>query len=236
MDDPKCMILIDQLGMEGYGIFWGLIERLRQEKEYKLPTSVLPSLAKRWGTSSEKVQTVVSKYGLFVMEEDGFFSERLRRSMIEKSQKGRIGAEKRWSNATAMQLHSPPIATAMQTDAIKVKESKGNERKVKESKSVCESIKSFFGFDSEQKHIQKWIQISTFVNSLEDLKHFEHQFEYYIKFKHESKQTIHSFSSFIDGGWDAENWEKKYNDLLKSNPDSWKKNFKPITIQNEHTK
>jgi hypothetical protein len=30
-DDPKCMMLIDQLGMEGYGIFWALIEKLRNE-------------------------------------------------------------------------------------------------------------------------------------------------------------------------------------------------------------
>ena len=25
-DDPKCALLIDQLGMEGYGIYWMLIE------------------------------------------------------------------------------------------------------------------------------------------------------------------------------------------------------------------
>ena len=131
MDDPKCMLMIDQLGMEGYGIFWGLIERLRQEKDYKLPTSVLPSLAKRWGTSAEKVQTVVSKYGLFIMEDDGFFSARLRRSMIEKSENGRNNALKRWGNATALPLHSNRNADPMQNDASKVKESKVKESKVK---------------------------------------------------------------------------------------------------------
>lgn len=124
MDDPKCMLLIDQLGMEGYGIFWGLIERLRQEKDYKLPTMIIPSLAKRWSTSTEKVQTVVSKYGLFVMEDDGFFSERLRRSMVEKSQKGSKSALIRWYGN----------ATAMQNDAIKGKERKRKERKGKEKK------------------------------------------------------------------------------------------------------
>lgn len=131
MDDPKCMLLIDQLGMEGYGIFWGLIERLRQEKDYKLPTMIIPSLAKRWSTSTEKVQTVISKYGLFVMEEDGFFSERLRRSMLEKSKKASENALKRWGgNATALLPHSNCNATAMQNDAIKVKEKKVKEKKV----------------------------------------------------------------------------------------------------------
>ena len=28
-DDPKCMILIDPLGPEGYGIYWVLVEILR---------------------------------------------------------------------------------------------------------------------------------------------------------------------------------------------------------------
>ena len=53
-DDPKCMQLIDQLQMEGYGIFWALIEKLRSEKEYKLPLSVITSFSRRWQTTPEK--------------------------------------------------------------------------------------------------------------------------------------------------------------------------------------
>ena len=58
-DDPKCMILIDQLGMEGYGIFWALIERLRNEKDYTLPINLANAFAKRWQTSKEKVEAVI---------------------------------------------------------------------------------------------------------------------------------------------------------------------------------
>ena len=36
-DDPKCMVLIDQLGMEGYGIYWVLIE-LRDTTDASLAT------------------------------------------------------------------------------------------------------------------------------------------------------------------------------------------------------
>src|SRR5690606_518534 len=89
-DDPKCMILIDQLGMEGYGIFWALIERLRNEKDYTLPINLANAFAKRWQTSKEKVEAVIKNYGLFVVENDIFYSERLRNSMIEKSEKARI--------------------------------------------------------------------------------------------------------------------------------------------------
>ncbi|MFR4036304.1 MAG: Lin1244/Lin1753 domain-containing protein [Butyricimonas faecalis] len=43
-DDPKCALLIDQLGMEGYGIYWMLIEVLRDQPDYKYPLALLPSL------------------------------------------------------------------------------------------------------------------------------------------------------------------------------------------------
>lgn len=125
-DDPKCMMLIDQLGMEGYGIFWALIEKLRAEKDYTLPLSVLTPFSKRWGTSREKIETVIKNYGLFVVKKDLFFSVRLKKSMEEKSAIARESANSRWSkrNAIAMQSHSDGNADGMQNDAIKVKEKK----------------------------------------------------------------------------------------------------------------
>jgi hypothetical protein len=123
-DDPKCMILIDQLGMEGYGIFWALIERLRAEKDYKLPLSTIPAFAKRWGTSKEKVETVVNNYDLFKIKQNYFFSLRLKKSMDEKSESAKRSASIRWNNANALQPHSNRNANAMRIDAIKVKEVK----------------------------------------------------------------------------------------------------------------
>ena len=152
-DDPKCMVLIDQLGMEGYGIFWALIEKLRSEKDYKLPLIVCGSYAKRWGTSKEKVEAVIKNYNLFCIESDLFFySARLCESMNYKSLVASNNAKKRWdsnsigmqTDATAMQPHTTALqlnATAMQTNAIK-----GKESKVKESKVNKESIKKNFLF------------------------------------------------------------------------------------------
>lgn len=128
-DDPKCMLLIDQLGMEGYGIFWALIERLRNEKDHKLPLVLLNAFAKRWYTSKEKVESVVKNYGLFLVENEFFFSERLLNSMNEKSEKARISASYRWGNANALQLNNGRNPNGMQKDAIKGKEKKVKERK-----------------------------------------------------------------------------------------------------------
>ena len=49
-DDFKCMLLIEQLGCEGYGIFWILLETLREQKDYKYPFSMLTALARKYNT------------------------------------------------------------------------------------------------------------------------------------------------------------------------------------------
>ena len=39
-DDPKCMLLIEDLGLEGYGVFWVLIEYLRDQPDYRCSLSM----------------------------------------------------------------------------------------------------------------------------------------------------------------------------------------------------
>lgn len=83
-DDPKCMLLIDQLGLEGYGIFWILVETLRAQPDYKCPMNVVSALAKRYSSSQEKITTVIKSFGLFKIEQDEiFFSESLLRRMLQ---------------------------------------------------------------------------------------------------------------------------------------------------------
>ena len=72
-NDPKTILLIEQLGLEGYGIYWVLIECLREQPSYTYPLKLLPSLARRYGTSSEKIKTVVTNYDLFIITDDEFF-------------------------------------------------------------------------------------------------------------------------------------------------------------------
>jgi hypothetical protein len=146
-DDPKCMTLIDQLGMEGYGIFWALIEKLRNESEFKLHISVCGSLAKRWCTSKEKVEAVVLKYNLFSIENDFiFFSERLSQSMNYKKRIASKNAKSRWElpdaialqphsngNAIELQPHSNGNAVPIQTDAMREDKRRGEENRVEKN-------------------------------------------------------------------------------------------------------
>lgn len=106
-DDPKCVLLIEQLGCEGYGIFWILVETLRERPDFKYPLNLIQALARRYNTTTEKMKTVICSYGLFKVENDEFFfSESLNRRMkifLDKkkrlSEAGKRGNEKRWEIA-----------------------------------------------------------------------------------------------------------------------------------------
>ena len=140
-DDPKCILLIEQLGLEGYGIYWVLVETLRDQTNYCYPIQLLPALARRFNTTLEKMKIVVFNYGLFEIENDTFFfSKSLIKRMslyeekkIKRSLAGKKGNEIRW------QTDRIAIANGSQEEYSKVKESK-----VKENKKTKEFIPPIF--------------------------------------------------------------------------------------------
>lgn len=137
-DDPKCVLLIEQLGMEGYGIYWMLIEPLREQPDYTYPVANIPALGRRYNTTAEKVKTVVCNYGLFTVKDDKiFFSDSLNRRMLvfeekraKRSEAGRLGNAARWKTS---QTDRNAITMRSQFIASKVKKSKEKESIGKES-------------------------------------------------------------------------------------------------------
>lgn len=131
-DDPKCVLLIEQLGMEGYGIYWMLIETLRDQPDYTYPVANIPALARRYNTSAEKVRTVVFNYELFTVKDDKiFFSESLNRRMLvfnekraKRSAAGRLGMARRWGDNNVI---TPLLQKDNTVITSKVKESKVKE-------------------------------------------------------------------------------------------------------------
>jgi len=120
-DDPKCMLLIEDLGLEGYGAFWVLIEYLRDQPGYKCSLSMLRVLARKYNTKESVLNNVVKNYNLFVIDNESFFfSESLIRRMLpleERRQKmseaGKRGNMKRWNKKTE---NNDPITTQSPPD------------------------------------------------------------------------------------------------------------------------
>ena len=159
--DEKILELRAELGWEGYGIFWAIIECLREASGYKYSIKRLNGLALQLSTTKEKLEQIILNFGLFSFDDDNFWSESLLRRMEErdsKVRKAKESAQKRWEDYYAKQEQNPknadeetsetnginsadnsltePYAVAEEShnesSAIKGKEKKGKEIKEKE--------------------------------------------------------------------------------------------------------
>jgi hypothetical protein len=103
-NDTKILFLRHQLGMEGYGIYWYLIEQLANAGG-KLPLELIPVLAMQMHCTDVKVNGVLMNFDLFTIESGEFWSHRLQDHLelrLKLSQSGKAGANNRWNNGGAI--------------------------------------------------------------------------------------------------------------------------------------
>ena len=116
-NNAKMLSLTADKGLEGYGAYWVLLEYLREQSDYCMPLSLLPSLAKQLGKFTQWVEELVCNYGLFVLTDDGrFTSQGLQQRMkpLENKRKARDAkAEKEALKLAAQQAGNgtPPTAS-----------------------------------------------------------------------------------------------------------------------------
>lgn len=131
--DRKIKRVIKELGVEGYGLFFMVLEVLREQTDLRYPIRDLDLLADEFGTSEAKLKTVVHKYDLFQFDDLGmFFSVKqifYLQPYFEKSERARAAANKRWGDANS---YANALPEQSDSNTSKVKESKVKESKVKE--------------------------------------------------------------------------------------------------------
>jgi hypothetical protein len=170
--DRKIKRVLKELGIEGYGIYFMLLEVLREQTDFKYPLNELDLLADEFGTSEQKVRVVVCNYNLFEVDEfNSFFSLKLIEFMQpyikmkeQRSLAGKASAAKR--------LNQPFNDRSTTVQQSKVKESKVKEIKENEIISYftsngysIESAKKFFNYysvanwnDGNGKQVKNWKQ------------------------------------------------------------------------------
>ena len=182
-NSDKLMKVRMKLGAEGYGIFFMLIERLREEEGYK-STIDYDTLAFDLRVEPEKVKQVVENYDLFKFTEDGkyfysdSFNERMEMMDVRAQQrksKAKKAAEARWnkqsedtsnaqalpkqcsSNAQALLNHANKIKlNKIKLNKIKLNKIKLNKTKPEESKPDKELVT---GGDSTDNDVQELIEM-----------------------------------------------------------------------------
>ena len=150
-DDPKCVLLIEQLGMEGYGLFWALVEVLRDQPDYTCPIKLLPALARRYNTSIEIIEDVVRGYDLFTVEGDVFFSQSLINRMApleQRKEQARIAGLKSAERRRLISERSTDVQKASNDrSTIREEKSRIEKRKINNNPPLIPQSGDGFTFD-----------------------------------------------------------------------------------------
>ena len=149
-NDTKILSMRCDYGLEGYGMYWMIVETLRDEARYKLKLEkcTYRALAMQMHSKVDAVEKFINdciyEYELFDANDNEFWANSLLRRMEKLEdirEKRKTAANKRWNNEKEMQVHSNSNASAMQDSA---KESKVKESKVKNTTTeVLEVVELF---------------------------------------------------------------------------------------------
>jgi len=199
------LFLRQQLGMEGYGIYWFLIESLA-ESGGKLPLIIIPVMAMQMQVTEVKVSAVINSFDLFQVTDNEFFSIRLLNHLDKRkllSDKGKKGALKRWDSdshpisAPNSDANSHPISDP------NAKERKGKEIKEKESVVYSDTThnvglgidyrKSYDSMNDEFKKLYEREVYNSYIDLMKKL-HVECRF----LAQWENQLTIYEFKKIYD--------------------------------------
>ena len=128
----------------GYGVFFMILERLREEPSY-MSVKDYNMIAFDLREDASLIKSVIEDFGLFVFTEDGkyFYSESFKKRMEfkddkskKRSEAGKIGLAKRWGKKESEIANATEfIANATDNDSNAIaKDEKNIARKEKESK------------------------------------------------------------------------------------------------------
>ena len=191
----EVMNLIEKEGMEGYGIYWAIMEYLRVQDGYTGDIQSLKSLARQLRVRVPKLKRIMENYGLFSCTETTFLSPKLVEVMKPfEDRRARIEAYKRQKQKDNSLETSNVSSKKSDIVSFEVKgkgEGKGKVTSSKEEKSgvdaagVMDSVPVTLAWEryvDELSQEQQWIEVMAmrsglglvFVNRFpEVLKHFK---------------------------------------------------------------
>ncbi len=156
-NDPKIVKMVMELELEAYAIYWIIIEKLRNERGYKLHRDDISTIAYQCRCDQAKVEQILTKYKLFESDDNGhFYSSSLlkRMSIMDELKSKRQEAGRKGGIAS-----SKAKAIVKHTSSMKGKERKGKERK-EIKQFITPSLKEIVDYCVERKnHVDaaKWL-------------------------------------------------------------------------------
>ena len=175
----EVMNLIENEGMEGYGIYWAIMEYLRVQDGYTGDIQSLKSLARQLRVRLPKLKRIMENYGLFSCTETTFLSPKLVEVMKPfEDRRARIEAYKR-DKQKQNSLEISEVSSE-KSDIVSFEVKGKGEGKGKEERKTTSSLKekdddglvpvsitpAWERYVDELRHEQSWIEIMAMRSGL----------------------------------------------------------------------
>ena len=200
-NDQRIMKVRMEYGFVGYGIYFGLIEILREQANYTLSFDDLESIAFDLRVELDVIEDIVNNYYLFEIEDDIFYSPSLKRRMEKldlikekRAEAGRIGGK------SSSKSKASAKAKVKHLEASKVKHSKVKNSKVNKNTVNIEFEKFWnlynYKVGSKSKVLKKWESLNELDRGM-IMEHLPH----YIKSTPDKQFRKHPATYLNNQGW-----------------------------------
>ena len=176
-NDQRRIKIRMKYGMEGYGVYFGIIEILREQENYALWKSDIESISFDLRTKIETVEDIIYNHGLFEWKFDNskdegyFYSESLKRRMEradaireKRSYAGRMSAKARSSVEQVLEQKETSDEHEKKEKETKVNKSKENKKKDLEVRknTFATSVHKFedFSIKVREDFISYWCELN----------------------------------------------------------------------------
>lgn len=137
--DPKILKMLSKQGLEGYGIYWALVEIISSQTGKLFIPKDYEAIAYELRTECDRIKSVVEEYDLFEFDEVNIWNNRIdtdNKDRVKKSKQARDAAKERWRNKQrkeeSMRSHKISNAESMQGEEKRGEEKRGEESISKE--------------------------------------------------------------------------------------------------------
>lgn len=138
--DGAIIELMMDLGWEGYGLFWGVVEYMHRNT-FKLGEE--KKIAYNFRCEIEKIHSIMNNYGLFRKENDCYISERILRNIAyteAKSEQNQEAANVRWLLSSFNKEYEIVFGEAPILSSEEIKKLVGYQKAIKDLKEKLPDI------------------------------------------------------------------------------------------------
>jgi hypothetical protein len=221
--DPKVLRLRVELGWEGYGIFWALVETLRCQKNYRIAEDDFNFLSMALATPADNLEKVLDKcleVGLLEKKNGFIFSQSLLDRMAIRDARKKAGSSKRKPEA---KTETKPEAEEEQ------KESESKSNSTKELKEQFDQFRVSYkgtkgGLNKEFETLKKHKDWKEIVPKLEQALQYQSQARRGLDEAGDFCPNWKNLSTWMNQRcWEDEIAQPLENEKTKPNQDQYKK-------------